>query len=39
MDLLAEIRAAFPVCPYPGDAVLSDCWCDECEFSVRNLRG
>ncbi len=39
MDLLAEIRAAFPASPYPGDDVLSDCWCDECEFSVRNLRG
>lgn len=39
MDLLAEIRAAFPASPYPGDAVLSDCWCGECEFSVRNLRG
>jgi hypothetical protein len=39
MDLLAEIRAAFPALSYPGDAVLSDCWCDECEFSVRNLRG
>jgi hypothetical protein len=39
MDLLAEIRAAFPLSPYPGDAVLSDCWCEECAFSVRNLRG
>ena len=39
MDLLAEIRAAFPASPYPGDPVLSDCWCEECEFSVRNLRG
>jgi hypothetical protein len=39
MDLLAEIRAAFPTSPYPGDAILSDCWCEECEFSVRNLRG
>ncbi len=39
MDLLGEIRAAFPASVHPGDAVLSDCWCDECEFSVRNLRG
>jgi hypothetical protein len=39
MDLLSEIRAAFPASPYPGDNVVSDCWCDECEFSVRNLRG
>lgn len=39
MDLLAEIRAAFPATPYPGDDTLSDCWCDECEWSVRNLRG
>ncbi len=39
MDLLAEIRAAFPAKPYPGNATLSDCWCEECEWSVRNLRG
>ncbi len=39
MDLLGEIRAAFRATPYPGDAILSNCWCDECEFSVRNLRG
>jgi hypothetical protein len=39
VDLLAEIRAAFPASPYPGDAILSDCWCDECAFGVRNLRG
>jgi hypothetical protein len=39
MDLLAEIRAAFPAAPYPGDATLSDCWCEDCAWSVRNLRG
>src|SRR5689334_12412010 len=39
MDLLAEIRAAFPAIPYPGDATLSDCWCEECAWSLRNLRG
>jgi hypothetical protein len=39
MDLLAEIRAAFPATPYPGDATLSDCWCEECAWSLRNLRG
>jgi hypothetical protein len=39
VDLLAEIRAAFPAAPYPGDATLSDCWCDECAWSLRNLRG
>jgi hypothetical protein len=39
MDLLAEIRAAFPVTPYPGDCVLSDCWCEECAWEVRRLRG
>ncbi len=39
MDLLNDIRAAWPTTPYPGDQVLSDCWCDECEFSVRSLRG
>jgi hypothetical protein len=39
MHLLAEIRAAFPATPYPGDATLSDCWCEECEWSVRYLRG
>ena len=39
VDLLAEIRAAFPAAPYPGDATLSDCWCEECAWSVRNLRG
>src|SRR5262245_42240601 len=39
MDLLAEIRAAFPGSPYPGDLLLSDCGCEECEFSARNLRG
>ena len=39
MDLLSEFRAAWPTTPYPGDRVLSDCWCDECEFSVRHLRG
>ena len=39
MHLLAEIRAAFPALPYPGDKVLSDCWCEECAWSVRNLRG
>src|SRR5262249_36736479 len=39
MDLLAEIRAAFPKTSHPGDHILSDCWCDECAWSVRNLRG
>lgn len=39
MDLLAEIRSAFPHTPYPGDQVLSDCWCEECSWAVRNLRG
>ncbi len=39
MDLLAEIRAAFPSAPFPGDGILSDCWCEECAWSVRNLRG
>lgn len=39
MDLLAEIRAAFPVTPYPGDQVLSDCWCEECAWAVHRLRG
>jgi hypothetical protein len=39
VDLLAETRAAFPASHYPGDAMLSDCWCEECEWSVRNLRG
>lgn len=37
--LLAEILAAFPPTPYPGDRMLSDCWCEECAWSVRNLRG
>jgi hypothetical protein len=39
MDMLAEIRAAFPVTPYPGNYLLSDCWCEECAWEVRNLRG
>ena len=39
MELLDEIRAAFPAMPYPGDDVLSKCWCDECAWEVRNLRG
>jgi hypothetical protein len=39
VDLLAETRAAFPAAPYPGDAMLSHCWCEECVWSVRNLRG
>lgn len=39
MDLLAEIRAAFPAAAYPGDAVLSDCWCEECEARYQSLRG
>lgn len=40
MDLLDEIRAAWPSTPYPGDRVLfSDCWCDECAWAVRSLRG
>ncbi len=39
MDLLAEIRAAFPADPYPGDHILSNCWCEECAASVENLRG
>ena len=39
MDLLNDIRAAFPSTPYPGDRVLSECWCEECAWSVRNLRG
>lgn len=39
MELLAEIRAAFPATAYPGDAVLSDCWCEECKGKYRNLRG
>ncbi len=39
MDLIAEIRAAWPVTPYPGDHILSDCWCEECEADYRKLRG
>jgi len=39
MVLIDDIRAAFPTSPYPGDHILSNCWCDDCEFSVRNLRG
>jgi hypothetical protein len=39
VDLLAEIRAAFPATLYTGDATLSDCWCEECAWSVRYLRG
>ena len=39
MDLLAEIRGAFPVTPCPGDRVLSDCWCDECAWAVHRLQG
>jgi hypothetical protein len=39
MDLLTEIRAAFPAAPYPGDVSLSDCRSNECEWSVRSLRG
>lgn len=39
-DLLKEIRAAFPASAYPGDAtLLGDCRCEECEWSVHNLRG
>jgi hypothetical protein len=38
-SLIETIRAAWPATPYPGDHVLSDCWCEECEFSVRSLRG
>jgi hypothetical protein len=38
-SLLDVVRRAWSVTPYPGDRVLGDCWCDECEFSVRNLRG
>jgi hypothetical protein len=37
--LLAEIRAAFPPTPYPSDQILSKCWCEECAWSVRRLRG
>jgi hypothetical protein len=39
MDLLNQIHAAWPSSPYPGDHLLSDCWCVECEFSVSSLRG
>ena len=39
MSLLAKIRAAWPATPYPGDHILSNCWCEECAFSVRDLRG
>src|SRR5262249_27728071 len=35
----SQIRAAFPSVPYPGDHILSNCWCDECAWSVRKLRG
>lgn len=39
MELIHRINAAWRSTPYPGDHVLSDCWCDECEFSVSSLRG
>lgn len=38
MELLHRINAAWPSTPYPGDHVLSDCWCDECQFGVSSLR-
>ena len=38
-SLVEKIRAAWRVLPYRGDHVLSDCWCEECEYSVRSLRG
>lgn len=38
-QLVAEINATFPETPYPSDHILSDCWCEECAWSVRNLRG
>jgi hypothetical protein len=38
-SLLENIETAWPLTPYPGDHILSDCWCDECEYAVSNLRG
>jgi hypothetical protein len=39
MELVDRINAAWPSTPYPGDHVLSDCWCDECQLSVSSIRG
>ena len=33
------IREAWPPTPYPGDTVISDCWCDECASHIGTLRG
>ena len=39
MELLHRVNSAWPATPYPGDQLLSDCWCHECQFSVSSLRG
>lgn len=38
-SILAQLWQAFPSTPYPGDHILTDCYCEECSHSIRSLRG
>ncbi len=37
--LSQQIDEAWDQSPYPGDDVLSDCWCEECEDAMSLIRG